>query len=86
MTPRLLREEAARFRAMAETTEREASKQRLLGMAADFEARAAAASGQDPIESTESDVVVPDEPAPAEASPAKTRGKISLERLQRSSS
>jgi hypothetical protein len=43
MTPQFLREEAARFRDMAGTAEREASKQRLLAMATDFEARAKAA-------------------------------------------
>jgi hypothetical protein len=43
MTPKFLREEASRFRGMAETAEREASKQRFLMMAADFEARAQAA-------------------------------------------
>jgi hypothetical protein len=40
MHPNFLREEAARFRGMAETQEREASKQRLLKMAADYEAKA----------------------------------------------
>jgi hypothetical protein len=43
MTPKFLREEAARFRSMAETSDREASKQRFLAMAVDFEARAQAA-------------------------------------------
>jgi hypothetical protein len=43
MTPKFLREEAARFRGMAETSEREASKERLLTMALDYDARAAAA-------------------------------------------
>jgi hypothetical protein len=44
MTPQFLRSEAARFREMAESvTDREASRQRLLGMALDYEARAAAA-------------------------------------------
>lgn len=45
MTPKFLREEAARFRGMAETVDREASKQRFLMMAVDFEARATAADG-----------------------------------------
>jgi hypothetical protein len=45
MTPQFLREEAARFRGMADTVEREASKQRFLMMATDFEARAKAADG-----------------------------------------
>ena len=43
MNPRFLREEATRFRDMAATSDREASKVRLLAMAADFEARAEAA-------------------------------------------
>lgn len=43
MTPKFLREEAARFRGMAETVDREASKLRFLTMATDFEARAKAA-------------------------------------------
>jgi hypothetical protein len=45
MTPKFLREEAARFRGMAEETTREASRVRLLAMAADYEARATAADG-----------------------------------------
>jgi hypothetical protein len=44
MTPKFLRSEAARFREMAEAvTDREASKQRLLNMAIDYESRAKAA-------------------------------------------
>jgi hypothetical protein len=43
MTPQFLREEAARFRGMAEMQEREASKARLLKMAVDYEAQAKAA-------------------------------------------
>ncbi|HVC63169.1 MAG TPA: hypothetical protein VND19_22750 [Acetobacteraceae bacterium] len=43
MTPKFLREEAARFRGMAETIDREASKLRFLAMAVDFDARAKAA-------------------------------------------
>ena len=45
MTPKFLREEAARFRGMAETADREASKLRFLTMATDFETRANAADG-----------------------------------------
>lgn len=45
MTPKFLREEAARFRGMADEHTREASKLRLLGMAADYEARATKADG-----------------------------------------
>ena len=40
MTPEFLRHEAARFRGMAEDADREATKVRLLSMAADYEARA----------------------------------------------
>jgi hypothetical protein len=40
MAPEFLREKAARFRGMAETVDREASKLRYLTMANDFEARA----------------------------------------------
>jgi len=40
MTPQFLRHEAARFRGMAEDADREATKVRLLAMAADYEARA----------------------------------------------
>jgi hypothetical protein len=43
MTPKFLREEAARFRGMAGTADLEASKLRLLAMATDFESRATAA-------------------------------------------
>jgi hypothetical protein len=43
MTPKFLREEAARFRGMAGKADREASKLRLLVMAIDFESRATAA-------------------------------------------
>ncbi len=51
MTPQFLRSEAARFREMADAvTDREASRQRLLGMAADYEARAAAAEKDLPPE------------------------------------
>jgi hypothetical protein len=43
MTPKFLREEAARFRGMAGTADLEASKVRFLAMATDFESRATAA-------------------------------------------
>ena len=49
MTPQFLRSEAARFREMAEAvTDREASRQRLLTMAIDYDARAAAAEEAQP--------------------------------------
>ena len=43
MNARFLRDEAARFRGMVDDTDREATKVRLLAMAADYEARAKAA-------------------------------------------
>lgn len=43
MTPRFLREEAARFRGMANDTDREATRERFLAMAADYDNRAQAA-------------------------------------------
>ena len=49
MTPQFLRSEAARFREMAESvTDREASRQRLLAMAIDYDTRAAAAEAAQP--------------------------------------
>jgi hypothetical protein len=72
MTPKFLREEADRFRGMAETTEREASKQRFLAMAADFEARADAAdksAGQAP----NAPARPPDAPARPPDAPASIR-------------
>jgi hypothetical protein len=46
MHPKFLREEAARFRGMAETQDREASRLRLLKMAADYEAKADAGGSE----------------------------------------
>ena len=54
MTPKFLRAEAARFREMADgVTDREASRQRLLNMAIDYEFRADAAdeaSAPEPVQ------------------------------------
>jgi hypothetical protein len=51
MTPQFLRSEAARLREMAEgVTNREASRQRLLAMAVDYEARAEQAEKLQPPE------------------------------------
>jgi hypothetical protein len=55
MNARFLRDEAARFRGMADDTDREATKIRLLAMAADYEARAGVANeltDPDPGEAT----------------------------------
>ena len=68
MTPQFLRDEASRFRGMAETVEREASKQRLLAMAVDYEARAKA--GDEVIERDPSEPVKPKVGRKAAGSPA----------------
>jgi hypothetical protein len=61
MTPQFLRSEAARFREMADgVTDREASRQRLLNMATDYESRANAA---DMARSSEPDPIPESEPA-----------------------
>jgi hypothetical protein len=65
MNARFLRDEAARFRGMAEDCDREATKVRLLAMAADYEARAGIeneSTEPKPGEET-SQVVGPDDPA-----------------------
>jgi hypothetical protein len=65
MTPKFLRSEAARFREMADSvTDREASKQRLLNMASDYESRANAAGDvQLPEPIPDPDPVTESEPA-----------------------
>jgi hypothetical protein len=64
MTPQFLREEAARFRGMADTAEREASKQRLLKMAADYESQAKAADELPKPNLPEPDMTEPNLPEP----------------------
>lgn len=73
MTPKFLREEAARFRGMADTTDREASKLRFLAMATDFEARAKIAdeaAGPNP----DAAINVPDEAVDVTVGKKITRG------------
>ena len=73
MTPEFLRAEASRFRGMAETVEREASKLRLLGMADDYESRAKAAAeltGATPSAAAPAEAT-PVDPAPTEAGPTE---------------
>ena len=85
MTPQFLRAEAARFREMAEAvTDREASKQRLLKMAVDYEARAQAADEAQPAEAApsvepppEADTAPEGETEPATEEPAKPRVRVS---------
>jgi hypothetical protein len=71
MTPQFLRSEAARFREMAEAvTDREASRQRLLTMAIDYDARAAAAEEAQPAPPAPSiDEPTPPEPEREPAAP-----------------
>ena len=77
MNAQFLRAEAARFREMADgVTDREASRQRLLNMAIDYEARAKAADAAQPIGPKPEPVVEPDpEPqsAPVSSEPVKLR-------------
>jgi hypothetical protein len=65
MTPKFLRDEAARFRGMAESSERESSRLRLLAMATDYEARAGVAADN---EAPAGVVAEPDEPEAPEVS------------------
>lgn len=61
MTPQFLRHEAARFRGMAEDADRQATKERFLAMAADYDARAKVANeltSPDPVEAN-TEVVEP---------------------------
>ena len=48
MIARFLRDEAARFRGMADDADREATRVRFLAMAADYDARAKVAKGAEP--------------------------------------
>ena len=61
MTPQFLRSEAARFRDMAESSDREASRQRLLAMAVDYDAQAEQAEKLEPPEQIQA---AEPEPAP----------------------
>jgi hypothetical protein len=89
MTPQFLRAEAARFREMAEqVTDREASRQRLLKMATDYEERARIADATQPARpdpapemEAEPEAEVASE-EPAKAKPARRLGgtRLSLRR------
>ena len=79
MDDRFLRDEAARFRGMADEADRDATKQRLLAMAADFEARAGVATVLTEPNSAEaiSEVVEPaTEEAPKIASGRKIAARL----------
>ncbi len=74
MTPQFLRAEAARFREMAEAvTDREASRQRLLGMAADYEERARLADATQPM------TPMPEPEAEAEVEPEQPVSDVPAE-------
>jgi hypothetical protein len=82
MTPQFLRAEAARFRDMAETVDREASKLRLLAMARDYETRAGGPGAEPDPAVAEPAVAEPAVDEAAAAEPVKVRlgRKLSLER------
>jgi hypothetical protein len=66
MDARFLRDEAARFRGMAEDADREATRERFLVMAADYDARAKAAHESEEPSSGVADKTMTD-PNPGEA-------------------
>jgi hypothetical protein len=75
MIPKFLRDEAARFRVMAEEQTRDPSKQRLLAMAAEHEARATAADGLIVAAPEVEETVVEDGTPPVSS---ETNGTLSL--------
>jgi len=72
MTPQFLRDEAARFRGMAGDADREATKERFLAMAADYDARAVIANELREPHSDEDDKAVT-EPHSGEANTEAAR-------------
>ena len=82
MTPQFLRSEAARFRDMAESTDREASRQRLLAMAVDYEAQAKQAEKLQPPEQMQSAEPEPTSDGAIEPEPGVI-GSLSRLRLSR---
>ena len=80
MNYRFLRDEAERFRTMAEESDRETTRQRLLAMAADYEARSKLAEQSTMAEpATAPDEAKPDDEAavPPAAAPERP-GKLRL--------
>jgi hypothetical protein len=82
MTPQFLRSEAERFRDMAESTDREASRQRLLAMAVDYETQAEQAEKLQPPEQMQSVEPEPASEGEIEPEPGVT-GTSSRLRLSR---
>jgi hypothetical protein len=90
MNSRFLRDEAARFRGMADTADREATRLRFLAMAVDYDARANVADEVTEQTSSEIDTEPPEprleevttgltEPEQGEALSVKPRGRPSKE-------
>lgn len=85
MNYRFLRDEAARFRTMAEESDRETTRQRLLAMAADYEARSKLAELSSVAENAvepalakpEDDVAVPAEDSPEKPGKLRLSGRTS---------
>jgi hypothetical protein len=90
MNTRFLRDEAARFRGMADTADREATRLRFLAMAVDYDARANVADEVTKQASSEIDTEPPEprleeatkgltEPDQGEALSIKPKGRITRE-------
>jgi hypothetical protein len=90
MTSRFLRDEAARFRGMADTADREATRLRFLAMAVDYDARANVADEMIDQTSSETDTEPSEpkleeaikgltEPDQGEALSVKPKGRITRE-------
>jgi hypothetical protein len=82
MTPKFLRSEAARFRDMAESADREASRQRLLAMAVEYEAQAEKAERLSPPEQEQAAEPEPTSEGQIESQPGVTSSPSRL-RLSR---
>ncbi len=76
MDARFLRDEAARFREMAATTDREASKERFLMMAESFEARAATAHDSAQPAQQADEIAEPVEASPEDVQPVKPARRV----------
>ena len=81
MNDRFLRDEAARFRAMADDADREATKLRLLAMAADYEARAKVGGDLSDLNLVEMDLAQTDNPVGVQAEPSVGKApRVKLDR------
>ena len=85
MNHRFLRDEAARFRAMADDTDHEATKLRRLATAADYEARAKLADGSAGPNAAEMDVAEVDGEVAVQTEPSvgkATRAKLDMKNVR----